>query len=166
MLQPLLWSTLSIPPCLFLVATGLYSCSTSGEKKKEQSQKTTPKCYSISLSLLFWFPFSSFKKRVRFLSVSGPFPLGLCVMFWVLSGFMYIWMKALQMTCLKKKDEYEKKILLFKSTVALLTFAPSTALPHTSSSRESDWSASRHCPLSLPLSGERLILDNVHVSSI
>lgn len=55
-----------------------------------------------------------------------------------------------------------KKNLLFKSTVALLTFAPSTALPHNSS-RESDWSASRHCPLSLPLSGELLILDNVHI---
>lgn len=47
--------------------------------------------------------------------------------------------------------------------MALLTFAPSTALPHNSLSRESDWSASRHCPLSLPLSGERLILDNVHI---
>lgn len=63
----------------------------------------------------------------------------------------------------KKDDEYEKKILLFWSTVALLTFAPSTALPHNSLSRESDRSASRHCPESLPLLGELLILDNVHV---
>lgn len=47
--------------------------------------------------------------------------------------------------------------------MALLIFAPSTALPHNSLSRESDWSASRHCPESLPLLGERLILDNVHV---
>jgi len=81
------------------------------EKKKsevkKQLQNTTN---SISLSLLFWFPLS-FKKLLNFLSVSGPFPLDLCDMFWVFSGFyvLYIWMKALQMTCSKKKDEYEKK---------------------------------------------------------
>jgi len=107
-----------MPPCLFLVALGsaknpkraFIPAVLLERKKKSEVKKTTPKYYSISLSLLFWFPLS-FKKLLNFLSVSGPFPLDLCVMFWVFSGFyvLYIWMKTLQMTCSKKKDEYEKK---------------------------------------------------------
>lgn len=74
-------------------------------KVKNNSKMLLYKFIPIILVSLFFF----FKKRVCILSVSGPFPLGLCVMFWVFSGFMYIWTKALQKTCLKKKYEYEKR---------------------------------------------------------
>lgn len=50
-------------------------------KQKEQSRgkkESTTKCYSMSLSLLFWFPFSSFKKRVLFCQWVGRLPL-VCV---------------------------------------------------------------------------------------
>ncbi len=158
-------ATLPCPCCCGFLKepkTGLYSCSTSGERKKEQSQKNNNnhKMLLHKFSPIILVFLSSFKKRVCFLSVSCPFPLGLCHFF---SGFMYIRMKALQKTCFKKKkDEYEKRS--FYSDELLLCSPLHLALHFLTTHQENQtWSASRHCPESLPLLGERLILDHVHV---